>query len=99
MPDWKDLVSQRLQHVWPDGNADTDVIDELTAHLQDRYDELRTAGHSEREAIEATLNEMIDRFRRTPGHRRSHDRDQSDRIHGDRRGAAWLQGARPCVRS
>jgi hypothetical protein len=60
MPDWKSLVSHRLKHVWPDGHADTEVIDELTAHLQDRYDEVRAAGRNESEAIDATLSEMID---------------------------------------
>jgi putative ABC transport system permease protein len=60
MPDWKSLVSHRLKHVWPDGHADTEVIDELTAHLQDRYDELRAAGQNESEAIDVTLSEMID---------------------------------------
>jgi predicted permease len=60
MPDWKELVSRRLQHVWPDGRADSDVIDELTMHLQDRYEELRAEGRSEREAIDDTLGEMVD---------------------------------------
>jgi predicted permease len=60
MPDLKELVSRRLRHLWPDGRIDSDVVDELTTHLQDRYDELRAAGRSEREATEATLTEMID---------------------------------------
>ena len=63
MPDWKSLVRRRLQHVWPDGQADTEVIEELTAHLQDRYDELRAAGLSDNEAIDATLSEMTDSHR------------------------------------
>ncbi len=60
MPDWKSLVSRRLEHVWPEGHADTEVIEELTAHLQDRYEELRAAGLSEDEAVDATFGEMTD---------------------------------------
>ncbi len=70
MPDWKSLVSRRLQHLWADGNVDTDVIDELTAHLQDRYDELRIAGLADDQAIEATLSEMIDSDRFDIGRRK-----------------------------
>jgi putative ABC transport system permease protein len=70
MPDWKSLVSCRLQHLWPDGQVDADIVEELTAHLKDRYDELRGEGLSDREAVEATLNEMSDSDRFDLGRRK-----------------------------
>src|SRR4029453_14074920 len=70
MPDWKSLVSCRLQHLWPDGEVDADIVEELTAHLKDRYDERRGEGLSDREAVEATLNEMSDSDRFDLGRRK-----------------------------
>src|SRR4029453_3321606 len=70
MPDWKSLVSCRLQHLWLDGEVDADIVEELTAHLKDRYDELRGEGLSDREAVEATLNEMSDSDRFDLGRRK-----------------------------
>jgi predicted permease len=70
MPDWKRLVSRRLQHQWPDGQVDADIVEELTAHLKDRYDELRGEGLSDHDAVEATLNEMSDSDRFDVGRRK-----------------------------
>ena len=60
MPDWKTLVQARLRQLSRDGEADADVTDELTSHLQDRYHELRSAGVDEADAIETTLSELRD---------------------------------------
>jgi macrolide transport system ATP-binding/permease protein len=60
MPDWKTLVQQRLRQLSRDGEADADVADELTAHLQDRYDELRSAGFDEADAVDTTLRELFE---------------------------------------
>ena len=31
MPDWKRLVSRRLQHLWPDGQVDGSSTDSISA--------------------------------------------------------------------
>ena len=59
MPDWKSLISERLRQVSADGDAD--VIEELTAHLQDRYEELRSAGLNQADAVDTTLSELSER--------------------------------------
>ena len=56
-------MSERLQQLSTGGDADADVIEELTAHLQDRYEEFRSGGLNEKDAIAATLNELSERDR------------------------------------
>jgi hypothetical protein len=58
MADWKSLLRRRLTQLSANGEADDDIVEELTAHLQDRYDELRASGLSEEQAVEATLDEL-----------------------------------------
>ncbi len=58
MPDWRSLLNRRLREISVDSHLNDDVVDELIAHLQDRYDEHRSAGLQEEEAIEATLKEV-----------------------------------------
>jgi predicted permease len=43
-----------------DRQLNDDVVDELTAHLQDRYDEFLGRGLQDQEATDATLNEVND---------------------------------------
>src|SRR5688500_6696509 len=64
MPDWKSLLRRRLPQLSADAAADDDIVEELTAHLQDRYEELRASGLSEQEAITSTLDDVraSDRF-------------------------------------
>jgi predicted permease len=54
-------MSKRLRQLSADGEADADVIEELTAHLQDRYEEFRSSGLNEAEAVDATLTELSER--------------------------------------
>lgn len=65
------------------------MIDELTSHLKDRYDELRSAGADEADAIATTLSEL------SGGHRDEADRWK--RRAGPRTAAppAIAPGARP----
>ncbi|MGH9371253.1 MAG: ADOP family duplicated permease [Vicinamibacterales bacterium] len=70
MPDWKSLVSRRLRQFSPDEDPDVDIVEELTAHLQDRYEDYRSAGLDEDEAVEATLSELSDSDRVDPVRRR-----------------------------
>ena len=64
MPDWKQEVAGRLavQHIDPARSAA--IIDEVSQHLQDRYQQLLSAGTEESEACRRVLEELenSDRF-------------------------------------
>jgi predicted permease len=76
MPDWKKLVRERLSSLRLSAEAESDLVDEMAAHLEDRYRELRSSGAGEREARDAALSELNDvyalrgdpRARRLPKH-------------------------------
>jgi hypothetical protein len=44
MREWRKEVERRLRGAGLDGGTERDIVDELAAHLQDRYDELRAQG-------------------------------------------------------
>jgi hypothetical protein len=67
MPDWKSLLNRRLREISVDSPLNDDVVDELIAHLQDRYDEHRSAGLQDEEAIQATLKEVDENDLRDAG--------------------------------
>ena len=54
MPDWRREVRARVGR----GELPIDVVEELSQHLADRYDELRAGGMTEEEARRLTLDEL-----------------------------------------
>jgi putative ABC transport system permease protein len=50
MPEWKQIIRERLQGSKLDGAREAEIVDELAQHLEDRYDALRSAGASEWDA-------------------------------------------------
>jgi putative ABC transport system permease protein len=58
MPDWKQIIRERLQGSKLDGARESEIVDELAQHLEDRYDALRSAGVSESEARRQALEEL-----------------------------------------
>ncbi|HYL64685.1 MAG TPA: ABC transporter permease [Candidatus Methylomirabilis sp.] len=58
MDDWKDEIQKRLAELRLAPTREADVADELSAHLQDRYAELVSAGATEAEARRAVLAEL-----------------------------------------
>ena len=50
MPDWKHIVRERLGNLKLPGASESEVFDELSHHLEDRYQELLASGVSESEA-------------------------------------------------
>jgi hypothetical protein len=56
MPDWKQIVRQRLAALKLQGSRESEVFDELAPHLEDRYQELLDSGipavDAERIAVE-----------------------------------------------
>ena len=76
MPDWKALVAERIDASSPRNashHVDTQTIEELAAHLQDRYDELRAAAVADDDAVARTLREWADdEWRHAPRHQPPH---------------------------
>src|SRR5437763_14583064 len=60
MPDWKSIVRNRIAHLRLAGPAESDLADELTQHLEDRYRELCGSGASEEEAYQKAISELHD---------------------------------------
>lgn len=58
MPDFKDETSRRLAAMGLPAEREAEVIDELSQHLEDRYEELRARGITAEEAREAVLLEL-----------------------------------------
>jgi hypothetical protein len=44
MPDWREEIARRLSSLKLDSNRESDVIEELSKHLEDRYYELVSGG-------------------------------------------------------
>jgi predicted permease len=60
MPEWKQIIRERLQGSKLDGAREAEIVDELAQHLEDRYDALRSAGASESDARRQALAELND---------------------------------------
>src|SRR5260370_39111957 len=60
MPEWKQLVRDRLQALKLDGAREAEIVDELSQHLEDRYDALRSTGLPAAEAHRQALDELKD---------------------------------------
>ncbi|HVP48302.1 MAG TPA: ABC transporter permease, partial [Bryobacteraceae bacterium] len=58
MPDWREIVRQRLAGCELDGARQAEIVDEMAQHLEDRYVELRSRGASEAEARRLALEEL-----------------------------------------
>jgi putative ABC transport system permease protein len=58
MPDWKQVIRERILGVKLDGARESEIVDELAQHLEDRYDALRSAGAPETEARRQALEEL-----------------------------------------
>ena len=60
MPDWNDDLRQRLATLRLSPTREADIIEELSQHLDQRYEELRAAGKGEREARHLATLELDD---------------------------------------
>ncbi len=76
MPEWTTLIRLRLFQLSTKSPPDADIIEELAAHLQDRYRELIASGADEPAAIDAALDELAEEDLRAfaLGRRRLHVR-------------------------
>src|SRR5437773_3190479 len=60
MPEWKSGVRRRLAPLGLPPARETEIAEELSQHLQDRYDEVRAAGASEADAAQHAWAELDD---------------------------------------
>jgi putative ABC transport system permease protein len=65
MPDWKQIVRDRLAGLKLEGSRESEVFDELAQHLEDRYDELLLSvrrSDSNPEALAAPARQILERI-------------------------------------
>src|SRR5262245_35944079 len=60
MPEWKTLIAPRLSRLSLRPAREREIVDELSQHLDDRYDELRAAGMPHDEAMRLAVDELDD---------------------------------------
>src|SRR5438477_6495092 len=60
MPEWKEILRERLAALNLEGARENEIIEELTQHLEDRYDDLRAHGTPAEEAQRVALAELSD---------------------------------------
>ncbi len=60
MPDWKALVAARLASLKLRPEREREIIDELSQHLGDRFQELRADGVDEAAAVRVVMDEIDD---------------------------------------
>jgi predicted permease len=58
MPDWKPEILRRLAPLKLAPTREAEIVDELSQHLEDRYQEFLTSGQSEDAAFRAALDEL-----------------------------------------
>jgi predicted permease len=58
MPDWKQEISRRLENLRIEPTREAYIVEELSQHLEDRYEELLSAGCQESEACRIVLDDL-----------------------------------------
>ncbi|HZE68239.1 MAG TPA: ABC transporter permease [Pyrinomonadaceae bacterium] len=59
MPDWQDEIRQRLAALKLAPAREAEIVEELTQHLGDRYEDLLTLGHTPESAFHTALAELL----------------------------------------
>jgi putative ABC transport system permease protein len=60
MPDWKQEVQSRLRGLRLKPAREAEIVEELSQHLEDRYEEAQRGGATEAEAYQAALLELTE---------------------------------------
>ena len=60
MPDWRPDIASRLGSLRLDPAREAEIIDELSQHLDQRYDELLSEGATADEAFRTAVSELLD---------------------------------------
>ena len=62
MPDWRNLVRQRLKPLNLAAAAESDLAEEVAQHLEDLFGELQSGGAGAEEAYRQTMAELDDLY-------------------------------------
>ncbi len=60
MPDWREHLRPRLATLRLSPAREAEIVDELSQHLDERYDELRAAGSDDAEATRLAVAELLE---------------------------------------
>ncbi|HET6546367.1 MAG TPA: ABC transporter permease [Rhodanobacteraceae bacterium] len=60
MPDWTRYLRPRLTRLNLGGEREADIVEELSQHLEERYEELRNQGADEADARRIAMDELVD---------------------------------------
>jgi predicted permease len=58
MPDWKNEIAKRLAALRLEPSREAAIVEELSEHIEQRYEDLLAAGIGEREALDFSLAEL-----------------------------------------
>jgi putative ABC transport system permease protein len=61
MPDFQKLIRERLRSAGLAPAREAEIVDELSQHLRDRYDALRSGGATEQEALNSIITHLNQR--------------------------------------
>ncbi len=62
MPDWKNIVRERIAPLRMESTAEADLTNEVAQHLEDCYRESQSGGASEDEAYQSAIAELDDMY-------------------------------------
>jgi predicted permease len=80
MPDWKNLVRERLEPLRLTATKESALTEELAQHLEDYYRELRSGGASEAESYREARSELDDMYPLQAGLERSERMPKYDAV-------------------
>ena len=58
MPDWRSIIRHRLAGLDIRPVDEIDIVEELAQHVEDRYTDLCSAGATEEDAVNGSLEEL-----------------------------------------
>ncbi|MBO0800775.1 MAG: hypothetical protein J2P31_18315, partial [Blastocatellia bacterium] len=58
MTDWKEGIRRKLANLMLEPTREAEIVEELSQHLQDHYDEMLSNGVTETEAKRRTMDEL-----------------------------------------
>jgi putative ABC transport system permease protein len=80
MPDWQQLIREQLASLHLHPTREEEIVEEFSQHAEDRYQELRSGGQAESEAVRITLEEVIDRETLARGLQAVERQEEPDRV-------------------
>jgi putative ABC transport system permease protein len=58
MPDWEEEITRRLRSLRLEPAREAEIVEEVSQHLEDRYEELLAGGATDEEARHLALGEL-----------------------------------------